>query len=246
MIIEAILKINPNAKVSVSGNDINTCKIEWHNGTTPISKEDIVREITHLEYLDEVNQYQNNRSKEYPELAEQLDYIYHNGIDAWKTNIINPVKTQFPKQEIDETELENRKNKAINDYVFNKQYNDYSNAIARLAQYQVALGREQVTEMQNTEEHKVDANGEFMFDEQGNPIYVQQEVVLVTAIEPVEATVEIKVSDENNPEAEPTIQTIENPLITKDNEERANAQSVVDATPQEVINKYNLDNPPVE
>src|SRR5210317_1163055 len=98
MIIDAILKINPTGEVSVEGDNINTCKIEWHNGTTPISKEDIVKEITHLEYLDEVNQYQNNRSKEYPELAEQLEYIYHNGIDAWKTNIINPVKTQFPKQ----------------------------------------------------------------------------------------------------------------------------------------------------
>lgn len=41
MIIEAILKINPNAVVTVRGNDINTCEIEWHNGTTPISKEDI-------------------------------------------------------------------------------------------------------------------------------------------------------------------------------------------------------------
>jgi transcriptional regulator NrdR family protein len=39
MIIEAILKINPNAEVTVRGEDINT--IEWHNGTTPISKEDI-------------------------------------------------------------------------------------------------------------------------------------------------------------------------------------------------------------
>ena len=36
MIIEAILKINPSAKVTVRGDDINTCEIEWHNGTTPI------------------------------------------------------------------------------------------------------------------------------------------------------------------------------------------------------------------
>ena len=41
MILEAILKINPNAVVSVSGTDINTCEITWHNGTTPISKADI-------------------------------------------------------------------------------------------------------------------------------------------------------------------------------------------------------------
>ena len=41
MIIEAILKINPNAVVTVKGNDIKTCEIEWHEGTTPISLEDI-------------------------------------------------------------------------------------------------------------------------------------------------------------------------------------------------------------
>jgi len=41
MIIEAILKINPNAKVVVRGSDINTCEIEWHNNTPEISKADI-------------------------------------------------------------------------------------------------------------------------------------------------------------------------------------------------------------
>ena len=33
-IIKAVLKINPNAEVSISENDINT--IVWENGTTPI------------------------------------------------------------------------------------------------------------------------------------------------------------------------------------------------------------------
>jgi hypothetical protein len=41
MITQAILKINPNAEVSVSGEDINTCEITWHNGTPEISKADI-------------------------------------------------------------------------------------------------------------------------------------------------------------------------------------------------------------
>ena len=41
IITEAILKINPNAQVVVRGDDINTCEIEWLNGTTPISKADI-------------------------------------------------------------------------------------------------------------------------------------------------------------------------------------------------------------
>ena len=50
MITDAILKINPNAQVSVIGNDINTCEIEWHNGTTPISKADIEAQFPAVEF----------------------------------------------------------------------------------------------------------------------------------------------------------------------------------------------------
>ena len=49
MIQKAILKINSNAVVTVTGEDINTCKFEWHNGTTPISKEDIKAMIPTVE-----------------------------------------------------------------------------------------------------------------------------------------------------------------------------------------------------
>ena len=49
MIIEAILKINPNAVVNIKGSDINTCEIEWLEGTTPISKEDIKAQIPIVE-----------------------------------------------------------------------------------------------------------------------------------------------------------------------------------------------------
>ena len=48
MIIKAILKINPNAVVTVRGEDINTCEIEWLEGTTPISKADIEAKIAEL------------------------------------------------------------------------------------------------------------------------------------------------------------------------------------------------------
>jgi len=41
MIIESILKINPNAKVVVRGNDLASCEIEWLENTTPISKSEI-------------------------------------------------------------------------------------------------------------------------------------------------------------------------------------------------------------
>ena len=63
MIIKAILKINPNAVVTVSGNDINTCELEWHNGTTPISKADIQAQFTAVEFdtaMEDLRAKRNN------------------------------------------------------------------------------------------------------------------------------------------------------------------------------------------
>ena len=49
MITKAILKINPNAKVVVRGSDIDTCQIEWLEGTIEISKSDIEAMIPTVE-----------------------------------------------------------------------------------------------------------------------------------------------------------------------------------------------------
>jgi hypothetical protein len=49
MILDAILKINPNAKVMVRGDNLNTCTLEWLENTTPISKADIEAQIPILE-----------------------------------------------------------------------------------------------------------------------------------------------------------------------------------------------------
>ena len=50
-VIKAILKINPTAEVSVSGDDINT--IVWENGTTPIPKADIEAKMAELPTVEE-------------------------------------------------------------------------------------------------------------------------------------------------------------------------------------------------
>tara|TARA_R100000329_G_scaffold95376_1_gene79295 strand:- start:751 stop:1041 length:291 start_codon:yes stop_codon:yes gene_type:complete len=44
-------------------------------------------------------EYKNDRWQEYPSIEDQLDYIYHNGIDKWKTDIVDPVKAKYPKPE---------------------------------------------------------------------------------------------------------------------------------------------------
>ena len=89
MISEAILKINPNADVVIRGSDLDTCTIEWLNGTAEISKADIQAKINE-------NQYQRDRAAEYPSIVDQLDDIYHNGIDAWKATI-KKTKDKYPK-----------------------------------------------------------------------------------------------------------------------------------------------------
>jgi basic membrane lipoprotein Med (substrate-binding protein (PBP1-ABC) superfamily) len=96
-IIKAILSINPNAKVSVSNNDINT--IQWHNGTQPIAKELILAKVAELQAEYEAKQYQRDRAKSYPTIQEQLDMQYWdkiNGTNNWQ-DAINAVKAQYPK-----------------------------------------------------------------------------------------------------------------------------------------------------
>jgi len=90
-IIKAIQKINPQAQVSVSADDIN--QIVWENGTPPIPKEQILAILPQVE--QEINAI-NNRVKEYGSWQDQLDEIYHEGLDAWKTRIAS-IKAKYPK-----------------------------------------------------------------------------------------------------------------------------------------------------
>ena len=95
LIGEAIRAINPSAKFTVHGD--NTDTIDWLKGTTPISESDIKNKIDELEADYNAKAYQRNRASEYPSIADQLDDIYHNGIDGWKTTI-KAVKDKYPKE----------------------------------------------------------------------------------------------------------------------------------------------------
>jgi len=110
---------------------------------------------------------------------------------------------------------------------FNWQLQEYRKATARLDQYVLADGRPELTEMQPT--------GEQVYNEDtGEMEDVLHEVVVQTAVEPLPATVDVLVYDENDPDAAPTTQTVPNPEIVQDNEERVAAQAVIDSTPQTV------------
>jgi hypothetical protein len=116
---------------------------------------------------------------------------------------------------------------AADEKQFNQQLAAYRTATTRLAQYILADGRVEVTEMQPT--------GEQVWNEETMEMdAVLAEVITVSAIEPLEATVTRWVYSDDM-EAAPTEETIENPLITADNAERVAAQAVIDATPDAVV-----------
>jgi hypothetical protein len=74
-IIDAVLKINPSAVVTIRGNDINTCVFEWQDGTTPIPKADIEAKMVEVQADYDAKQYQRDRV--YPSIGEQLDMLWH-------------------------------------------------------------------------------------------------------------------------------------------------------------------------
>jgi hypothetical protein len=92
-IAQAILAIKFNAQVSVSGDDINT--LEWHdNNPTNITNKQILDKQKELQALEDVY---DNRRKEYGTVIDQLDEIYHEGLDSWKARLAN-IKAKYPKE----------------------------------------------------------------------------------------------------------------------------------------------------
>ena len=96
-VVRAILEINPNAQVIVSGNDVN--QIEWLEGTTPIPKADIEAKMVEVQAEYDAKQYQRDRAIAYPSIQDQLDMQYWdkvNGTTNWE-DAIAKVKSDNPK-----------------------------------------------------------------------------------------------------------------------------------------------------
>jgi len=95
MIEKAILKINSNAEFTINADDLD--QITWLNGTTPIAKAAIEAKIVEVQAEYDAKEYQRDREAEYPSIVDQLDDIYHNGIDGWKATI-KVTKDKYPKE----------------------------------------------------------------------------------------------------------------------------------------------------
>ena len=215
--------LRPGSEWVIHGGKYSGIKWLDENQTQP-TEEDCVQKAAELAYQEEVNEYQRQRAAEYPSYANQFDKIFHEGIDAWKADI-QEVKDRYPKATMDGNELQARKNGAI----FELQKRKYVEATERLSQYILSEGRPELTKdvVTSTEEVWNEETEEY------DTVATTETVITQTSIGPLEPTIEVTTTDQETLES--VTETIPNPLVVSDNAERAAAQAIVDATPQEVI-----------
>ena len=92
MIRDAIMALVPDAQCIYSDTQI----MHWHDDRPQPTQAEIDAKISELQAEYDANQYQRDRASAYPSWQDQLDNIFHNGIDAWKA-AIQAIKDQFPK-----------------------------------------------------------------------------------------------------------------------------------------------------
>ena len=145
--------------------------------------------------------YAELRQPEYPPIEDQLDKIYHSGVNAWKAQI-KAIKDKYPKAITGRTDigpLPDWLYTDVNNYRYNQQLRAYVDAIERLAQHRL--------------------------------IETQERLVDEILTDGVYYTVE----------TQPYIEALpaDDPRVVQDEAERAEAQAVIDATPQNVIDAIN-------
>ena len=101
-------------------------------GTTCVEGADVETQIS----------YVDARVAEYPPLQEQLDKIYHSGVNAWKADI-KAIKDKHPKTQVAITTVADLPD-WIDTIIFEKQKEEYVKAEARLDQYELSAGKKGV------------------------------------------------------------------------------------------------------
>ena len=195
----SIIRLSDNASIPVSSNNSDYLRFVndiYINGTGIIEGADYVGVTTYTEA----------RAVEYPPLEEQLDKIYHSGVDAWKADI-KVIKDKYPKTQVGITSVASIPD-WVNTALFEKQKEKYVEAVARLAQYELSAGVKDET-------YTTEVTGETTTTVQDSNIeYIIEPLPLI-------------------------VDGVRNPLVVADETERAAAQTVINNTPQAVIDSIN-------
>ena len=71
--------------------------VEYVSGQTPPTEEAIQTKLGELISDWDAQAYAHNRQAEYPDWGSQLNKIYDDGLTKWKSEMVDPVKTKWPK-----------------------------------------------------------------------------------------------------------------------------------------------------
>ena len=93
---EALHALFPKAKWKWVGEDYSGIEWDSDNTDTKPTEKQITDKLAAMEAEYTNDKYQRDRQAEYPSVVDQLDDIYHNGIDAWKATI-KATKDKYPK-----------------------------------------------------------------------------------------------------------------------------------------------------
>ena len=95
--IDAINNLVPGSAYKLEKDGKTFMYFRNKAGLTQPTEAEIDAEIVILQAEYDAQQYARDRQSEYPSIQDQLDYIYHNSITKWKSDMIKPVKDAHPK-----------------------------------------------------------------------------------------------------------------------------------------------------
>ena len=127
----AIQRISDNASflIDLKNKDyLQFVEDIYEHGTGIVEGADIQTEIP----------YADARVAEYPPIKDQLDKIYHSGVNAWKADI-KVIKDKYPKTQVGITTTESLPS-WVNTALFDKQKEKYIEAKERLERYELSVG----------------------------------------------------------------------------------------------------------
>ena len=93
---DAVSSIVGSGKLTGGFSEGPMSEIGFAEGVNKPTEKEVQTKLSELKAEYEANEYQRSRASEYPSIADQLDEIYHNGINAWKA-VIKKTKDKYPK-----------------------------------------------------------------------------------------------------------------------------------------------------
>ena len=82
----------------VVGVDGDSAILSTTNPHSEITWEKFKTKRDEIQAEYDAQDYARKRKSEYPKIGDQLDKIYHEGIDSWKEDMITPIKNKYPKE----------------------------------------------------------------------------------------------------------------------------------------------------